>query len=70
MNSSLAADALEHGRVVEGVVEVDLLLGCDLVLCGVARQPLQHVRLARTRLCHQMDGTETPEIKQCMVSGL
>ena len=58
----LAADALEHGGVVERVVEVDLLPGGDLVLGGVAGQPLEHVRLARTRLCDQVDGTETPEI--------
>ena len=59
--SSLAADALEDVWVVEGVVEVDLLLGGDLVLRRVARQPLQHERLARPRLGDQVDGAEPPE---------
>ena len=59
--SSLAAHALEHGGVVERVVEVHLLLGGDLVLGGVAGQPLQHVRLARPGLCDHVDRAETAE---------
>ena len=58
----LAADALEDGGVVEGVVEVDLLLGGNLVLRRVARQALQHEGLARTGLGDQVDGAEPPEI--------
>ena len=61
MLACLAADALEDVGVVEGVVEVDLPLGGDLVLRRVARQPLQHEGLARTGLGDQVDGAEPTE---------
>ena len=44
--------------VVERVIEVDLLLGGDLVLHRVARQKLQHESLSRPRL-DQVDSAET-----------